>query len=210
MRRGFVPVNTGRDDAIGPVLVGQPLQGLLEERLFLFWRRCSEPFRAGRHHVFNGQHRVFAPFLRQQSPQLAHRLVRVFGDQVLIVGCALRVSIARLAFPVTMLHRGRHRAHVDELLRSHNCVCHVIPNPLEISLAPLGHLITSVLTRLCFAKIVRKSQVSTNFSHQPNGQKYQRPARLRLAPPTDAPPQRGLSVRHVAGGQGKSAPDHQP
>ena len=108
VRRGFVPVNAGRDDAIGSVFVRQPLQGLLEERLFLFWCRFGEPFRSRRHHVFDGQDRVFAPFLRQQIPQFAHSLVRAFGDQVLIVGCALLVSIVRIPFPVAMLHRGRH------------------------------------------------------------------------------------------------------
>ena len=45
------------------------------------------------------------------------------------------------------------------------------------------------------------------------GQKAKSTKGLRgfaLLPPTDAPPQGGLSVRHVAGGQGKNAPDHQP
>ena len=106
--RGFVPVDTGRNNAIGPVLVRQPLQGLLKERFFLFWCSFLEPIRTGRHHVFDSQNRIFAPFLWQQSPQFSHRLVRAFGDQVLIVGCAFLVSIVCIPFPVAMLHRGRH------------------------------------------------------------------------------------------------------
>ena len=43
--RGFVPVDTGRNNAIGPVLVRQPLQGLLKERFFLFWCSFLEPIR---------------------------------------------------------------------------------------------------------------------------------------------------------------------
>ena len=53
VRCRLVPVNAGCDDPIGAVLVGQPLQRSLEERLFLFWCRFFEPFRAGRHHVFH-------------------------------------------------------------------------------------------------------------------------------------------------------------
>lgn len=137
VRGQLIPVDRGRDHVLSAVLVGQPLGRSLEELPLLVGACGLPPLRRGAHHVFDRQHRILAPLLRQPLPELAHRLIGRSGRQVIVVRCALLIGVRRLAVAVAVLQRSRHRAHAVELLRPHDRKRHPSPSALSDCCQPV-------------------------------------------------------------------------
>ena len=120
VRARFVAMNRGRDDTIGPVLVGQPLPGSPEKLVLLLSAGLLPPLGGCGHQVLDGQHCIPAPFLRQQCAHPAHSLVGAGGGRVLVGWRALGVCVGGLALAVAVLQGTGDAAHSGQLFAAHD------------------------------------------------------------------------------------------